>query len=214
MKLIGRIKEPFCGISHGVGIVLSVVALVVLLVVANGRPWHTAAFAVYGASLIFLYTASTVYHTVNGTPRQVHRLMRLDHAAIFCLIAGSYTPICLIALRGPWGYSLLAIVWALAAVGILLTLLQKHDVEWPRIVLYVLMGWGSLFALEPLRVALGPGGFAWLIAGGVVYSIGTVIFAIDKPHLWPGKFSAHDLWHLFVLGGSACHFVVMLRYVA
>ncbi len=214
MKILSRIKEPFCGLSHGVGILLSVVALVTLLVVAHGRFWPTASFAIYGASLILLYSASTLYHSLRGSPRRELQLMRLDHSAIYVLIAGSYTPICLIALRGPWGWGLLLFIYALAALGIGVTLLWKSAPDWVRVVLYVLMGWASIVAFGPLRAALSPAGFAWLLAGGLVYSVGTVIFALDRPHLWPGKFSAHDLWHLFVLGGSACHFVVMLRYVA
>jgi hemolysin III len=214
MKSIARIKEPFCGLSHGFGVVLSVAALIALLVVARGRFWHTAGFAIYGASLILLYSASTLYHSLDGPPYFVQRLMRLDHSAIFGLIAGSYTPICLISMRNELGWTLLLSVYSLAAAGIALTLRWKNGPDWPRVSLYIILGWLSVLAFAPLRDALTPEGMAWLVAGGVVYSVGTIIFATDRPHLWPGKFSAHDLWHLFVLGGSACHFVVMLRYVA
>lgn len=214
MKIIQRIKEPFCGLSHGLGIILSVIALIVLLVVSRGRFWHTMGFTIYGASLITLYTASTLYHSLHRPPQDTYRLMRFDHAAIFGLIAGSYTPICMIAMRGVWGWGLLIAVYAAATLGIAITLLWKNGPEWPRVVLYVIMGWMSMVALPPLREALTPQGMAWLIGGGVIYSIGTIIFATDWPHLWRGKFSAHDLWHVCVLGGSACHFVVMLRFVA
>lgn len=214
MKILGRIKEPFCGLSHGVGIVLSVIALILLLGASRGRPWHVASFAIYGASLLALYTASTLYHSLHVSSRREESLMRLDHVAIYGLIAGSYTPICLLALRGAWGWGLLLFIYALAAVGIAVTLKWKSAPDWIRVALYVLMGWASLIAFGPLREALSPAGMAWLVGGGLVYSVGTIIFALDRPHLWPGKFSAHDLWHLFVLGGSACHFVVMLRFVA
>lgn len=214
MRILGRIREPFCGLSHGLGIVLSIIGAITLLVVSRGRPWHTASFAIYGATLIALYTSSTLYHSLDVPPRQEDKLMRLDHSAIYGLIAGSYTPICLVALRGAWGWGLLLFVYALAAVGITTTLRWKSAPDWLRVALYVLMGWASIVAFGPLRTALSPQGFAWLVGGGLVYSVGTVIFALDRPHLWPGKFSAHDLWHLFVLGGSACHFVVMLRFVA
>jgi hemolysin III len=214
MRLFGRIKEPFCGLSHGVGIVLSLFALGVLLVEARGRPWHVASFAIYGASLLGLYTASTLYHSLRVSARVEEKLMRLDHLAIYGLIAGSYTPICVLALRPPWGWGLLGFIYVLGAIGIGITLLWKSAPDWVRVVLYVAMGWASLVALGPLREALSPQGLAWLVGGGIVYSIGTVIFALDRPHLWPGRFSAHDLWHLFVLGGSACHFVVMFRFVA
>lgn len=214
MKKTRWIKEPFCGLSHGTGVVLSVVALVALLVMAGGRPWHTVGFAIYGVSLITLYTMSTLYHTLPVSPRARVWLQRLDHSAIYLLIAGSYTPLCLVTLRGGWGWSLLGVIWGLAIAGIACSLSWHRAPQWLRVVLYVVMGWLVLLALGPLRAALSPEGLMWLVAGGVVYSVGTVIFATDKPHLWPGKFSAHDLWHLFVLGGSACHFVVMARFVA
>ena len=214
MNWLRRIKEPFCGVSHGIGILLSVAALIWLLVLAQGRFWHTLGFAIYGASLIALYTASTLYHSIDVSPRVTEKLMRFDFCAIYLLIAGSYTPVCLISLRGVWGWSLFGAVWTLAIIGIAAILLWKGAPDWLRILLYVVMGWMVLLAFVPLQAAITPAGVQWLVAGGVIYSIGTVIFAIDKPHLWPGKFSAHDLWHLFVLGGSVCHFVVMARFVA
>jgi hemolysin III len=208
------IKEPFCGLSHGAGIVLSVVALIVLMVEARGRPWHMVGFAVYGVTLVSLYTASTLYHSLFADPRQYKLLQRLDHIAIFLLIAGTYTPVCLVTLRGVWGWSLLGAIWSMAFFGIGSSLFWKNTPEWLRVTLCVVMGWLAMVAYEPLRTALGPAGFAWLVGGGVVYSIGTIIFATDWPHLWPGKFSAHDLWHIFVLGGSTCHFIMMLYFVA
>ena len=206
------IKEPFCGLSHGIGAVLSVIALIVLLDLARGRPWHTVAFAIYGVSLILLYTASALYHWLPVGPPHVYRLMRFDHTAIFLLIAGTFAPVCLLALRGPWGWGLLVAEYTLAAIGIASLFWPRVPHAW-RVVLYLIMGWISLFAMGPLRASLSPAAFAWLIAGGIVYSMGAAIFALDRPHLWPGKFSAHDLWHVFVLGGSACHFFLMLCLV-
>lgn len=188
------------------------VALLVLLDLARGRPWHTVAFSIYGVSLILLYTASALYHWLPVGPPLVYRLMRFDHTAIFLLIAGTFAPVCLIALRGPWGWGLLIVEYTLATIGIA-SLLWPRVPHAARFVLYLIMGWISLFAMGPLRAALSPAAFAWLIAGGLVYSTGATIFALDRPHLWPGKFSAHDLWHLFVLGGSACHFLLMLCLV-
>ena len=214
IAMMRRIKEPFCGLSHGVGVLLSIAALITLLVMAQGRLWHTIGFAIYGASLIALYLASALYHWIDASERVTLWLQKFDHCAIYLLIAGSYTPVCLIALHGVWGWSLLSAVWALAIFGIICRLFWSRAPDWLRIAVYVMMGWMVLLAFGPLRNALSPAGLYWLIAGGVVYSIGTLIFAIDKPHLWPGKFSAHDLWHLFVLGGSACHFVVMACFVA
>lgn len=215
-----RIREPFCGLSHGAGAVLSAVALVVLLVLARGRLWHTLGFAVFGISLILLYSASALYHCLPATtPRALERLQRFDYVAIFLLIAGTYAPICLVALRGSgaWGWGLLAAQYTLAGIGIGGVLLGRRRWRLPdgvRVALYVVMGWMCVIALGPLRAALDPAALGWLLAGGLAYSLGTVIFALDRPHLWPGRFSAHDLWHLFVLGGSACHFVLMCRFAA
>lgn len=208
-----RIKEPFCGLSHGVGAVLAVAALIALLILAHGRFWHIVGFAIYGASLIVLYTASTLYHSLHASPRQEARLQQLDHVAIFLLIAGSYTPVCLVPLHGAWGWSLLGIEYFLAAVGIA-TALSPTRRSWLRVTICVVMGWLALVALGPLRQTLPPAALGWLVGGGLIYSAGTIIYATDRPHLWPGRFSAHDLWHLFVLGGSVCHFIVMLRFVA
>jgi hemolysin III len=208
------IREPFCGVSHLVGIVLSVVGLVALLVLSRGRPWHVVSFAIYGASLVVLYTASTLYHSLPVAPHRVERLRQFDLVAIFLLIAGTYAPLCLVPLRGPWGWSLLATEYGVAGIGIAAVLRYQGLPDGLRIVLYAGMGWLIVIAGEPLRRALPPGALAWLLGGGIAYSLGAVVVAMDRPHLWPGKFTAHDLWHLFVLGGSACHFVLMLCFVA
>jgi hemolysin III len=206
------IKDPFCGLSHFVGALLAIAALVVLLMLADGRPWHVLGFSIYGATLILLYVASTLCHSVHCAPRTADRLDRFDHVAIFLLIAGTYTPICLVPLRGPWGWTLLALEWLLAAIGIVI--IARGPVrQWPRVILYLAMSWVVIIAVGPLWQALTPAAIAWLIAGGIVYTGGAVIYAMDRPHLWPGKFAAHDLWHVLVLIGSACHFAAMLSFV-
>jgi hemolysin III len=209
------------------GVVLSVIGLIVLLVLAWGRPWHIVSFSIYGASLIFLYTASAIYHSFQGATsrsdyvtsarekvRALSRLQRLDHGAIYGLILGTYVPVCLVTLRGGWGWTLLGLETGLASFGVVASIFWKRAPDWLRVTLYIVMGWLALIAMGPLRTALPPSAIAWLVGGGVIYSVGTVIYALDRPHLWPGKFSAHDLWHLFVMGGSACHFVLMLRFIA
>jgi hemolysin III len=207
------IREPFCGLSHLTGAVLSIPALVTLLILAAGRVWHVVGFSIYGASLFLVYLASTLYHTLSAAPHQMRRLQKFDRSAIYLLIAGTYAPICLTQLRGAWGWSLLTAEYVMAAVGVTAVLFGKNTPNWLRVTLYVGMGWLALIALAPLRQVFSPVALAWLLAGGVIYSIGTIVYATDRPHLWPGRFSAHDLWHVFVLGGSACHFVVMLYTV-
>ncbi|MCC2671648.1 MAG: channel protein hemolysin family [Armatimonadetes bacterium] len=208
------VREPFNGVSHFAGAILSVIGLILLLVFARGRPWHLAGFLVYGASLVLLYTASTLYHSVHGCPEKINRLMKFDQVAIFALIAGTYTPICLVPLRGVWGWTLLAVVWTIALVGMGLRVGWRKSPHWVPIALYLIMGWMSVSAVGPLCRSLPPEAIQWLFAGGLVYTIGCVVFALKRPRLWPGVFSSHELWHVFVLGGSTCHFVLMLRFVS
>jgi hemolysin III len=215
MRWIKRcIKEPFPGISHLVGALLSVAALVALLMRANGRVWHVVSFAVYGATLILLYTASAMTHSIHCSPRISERLDRLDYSAIFLLIAGTYTPICLVPLRGPWGWALLSGIWSLAVLGIFSVWMWRSRKTWARTLIYLSMGWLAILAASEIFRTFTPSAVAWLIAGGVVYTVGAIIFITDRPHVWPGRFMAHDLWHVLVLLGSACHFMVMIEFVA
>lgn len=201
--------ERFNSLSHLAGTALAATGAVVLVVLAArlGDAWKIVAFSIYGAMLVLLYAASTAYHSARGRAKAV--LQKLDHCSIYLLIAGSYTPFALVSLRGPWGWALLGTVWALALVGIVQELCWARGARVLSLVLYVAMGWLALVAVVPLWRALTPTGFAWLAAGGAVYTLGIVFYAADQriPH-------GHGVWHLFVLGGSACHFVTVLRFVA
>lgn len=211
-----KLREPFCSGSHLLGAVLSVVALIVLVCLADGRIPHLIGFTLYGASLVALYTASGLYHGVfpaPHAPRRLQRLQRFDHSAIFLLIAGTYAPLCLVTLRGPWGWGLFAAEYTLALVGIVASVGQKRLPDIARITLYLVMGWLVVAVTPPLRAALPPAGLALLVGGGLTYCAGVVVFATDRPHLWPGRFSAHDLWHVFVMAGSVCHFLLMLFFI-
>jgi hemolysin III len=208
------VKDPFPGMSHFVGALLSVLALVVLLVAAHGRAWYVVSFAIYGSTLILLYAASALAHSLHCSPRVEAWLDRCDYTAIFLLIAGTYTPLCLITLRGPTGWWLLAGVWGLALSGIASLYIWKSRKNWPRVLVYLLMGWLSVLAIRSIVGALPAAGVAWLFGGGMVYSLGAVVFMTNRPNLWPGRFVAHDLWHVMVLTGSACHFILMLVFVA
>ena len=209
-----RPKDPFPAWSHWVGVLLSVTGTVVLLVAAAGKPLHLVGFAVYGLSMVLLYVASALAHSLDCSHRNVARLERFDYIAIFLLIAGTYTPLCLVSLRGPWGWGLLAAAWATAAFGITSLFLTRPGMHWPRVATYVVMGWLALFAAPEIIRVLPRPAILLLIAGGVVYSLGALVFLTQRPRLWPGRFGSHDLWHCMVLAGSACHFAVMLRYVA
>ncbi|WP_173063532.1 PAQR family membrane homeostasis protein TrhA [Sulfurimicrobium lacus] len=201
--------ERFNALTHLVGAVLALAGAIVLIVVAaqDGDRWKVASVAIYGVTLVLLYSFSALYHSsLRGRAKDI--LRKLDHHSIYLLIAGSYTPFCLVTLRGPWGWSLFGVVWGLAVLGSLQELRSKSGARILSVVFYVVMGWVVLAALVPLRQALGSAGFAWLTAGGLFYTIGIVFYALDTriPH-------AHGVWHLFVIAGSAAHYVAILNYV-
>ncbi|OHC47074.1 MAG: hemolysin III, partial [Pseudomonadales bacterium RIFCSPLOWO2_02_FULL_63_210] len=179
-----------------------------LLVLASldGEPMKIVSVAIYGATLLLLYSVSTIYHSVQGRAKVIMR--KIDHLSIYLLIAGSYTPFCLVTLRGPWGWSLFAVVWVLALIGMLQEIKPRSEARVLSLVIYALMGWIVLVAVKPLIAALSAAGFAWLAAGGVLYTVGIIFFAYDSRFRhW------HGIWHLFVMAGSLLHFVAILFYV-
>jgi len=201
-------EEIANSVTHGLGLLLAVAALVVLVVGAArlGDPWRVASFSFYGASLVALYLASTLYHAVPGV-RAKAWLKRCDHAAIFALIAGTYTPIMLVTLRGPLGWTMAGIVWVIMAAGIAMKFLFIQRFQRLLLGAYVAMGWIVVFVMHPLWQRLPGAALGWLIAGGVVYTAG-VAFYVRKSLPY-----GHAIWHLFVLGGSACHFFFFYLHV-
>jgi hemolysin III len=171
-------------------------------------------FSIFGASLILLYAASAFYHLLPLSEKGNRTLRRIDHMMIYVLIAGSYTPFCLVALRGPWGWGLLVPVWAAALGGMIMTFFWLSAPRWLYTFLYAAMGWGVVLATGPLLKALPSGGFTWLLIGGLFYTVGAVVYGTKWPRLKPGVFGFHELWHLFVMAGSLSHFWAVLRYVA
>lgn len=200
--------ERFNAISHLIGAILALAGGVLLIVLADlrGNTRTIIGVSVYSIALVLLYTISTLYHSLRGRAKDI--LRRLDYQAIYLLIAGSYTPFCLVTLHGPWGWSLLGIVWTLAIIGMWQELHPKNEARVLSIVIYVLMGWVVLVAIIPLLHALGRAGFILLAAGGVLYTGGIVFYAYDyKFKHW------HGIWHLFVVAGSATHYFAILFYV-
>ncbi|WP_025915657.1 hemolysin III family protein [Herminiimonas sp. CN] len=200
--------ERFNSISHLAGAILAAIGTTFLIVLAArlGDPWKVVSFSIYGAMLLTLYIGSTLYHSVRGTAKDV--LRKLDHCAIYLLIAGSYTPFVLVTLRGPWGWSLFGVVWGLALLGIAQEIWFAKGARLLSLAIYVLMGWLALVAIAPLVSALTPAGFAWLAAGGLLYTIGIIFYVRDEKMR-----HGHGIWHLFVLCGSACHYFAVLLYV-
>lgn len=200
--------ERFNAWTHLVGALLAAVGAVWLLVLAvsSGDIWKILSAAIYSTTLVVLYSISTVYHSIRGRAKAV--LRKLDHLSIYLLIAGSYTPFCLVTLRGPWGWTLFGIVWTLAAIGMLQEIKPRSEARVLSLVIYAVMGWIVLVAIEPLIRQLGIAGFIWLAAGGVLYTLGIVFFAFDERFRhW------HGIWHMFVIGGSLAHFIAILVYV-
>ncbi|NUN04159.1 MAG: hemolysin III family protein [Bdellovibrio sp.] len=200
--------ERFNSITHLIGAALSVAGTSVLITLASvqGDAWKIVATSVYGGILVLLYTISTLYHSLQGRAKVI--LQKLDHIAIYLLIAGTYTPFTLITLRGPWGWWLFGINWTLAVIGITYELTLAHRSRTPSMIIYVLMGWLIVAALKPLTAALPLAGLVWLSLGGLLYTGGIVFFLYDT------KFRHfHGIWHLFVLGGSICQYFCILFYL-
>ena len=210
-----RIKDPVSSLTHLVGAIIAIPMTVLLILrsCAVGSAWHVVSFAIFGAALILLYTASAVYHMLPISEKAQAVLRRIDHMMIFVLIAGTYTPICLVPLRGAWGYTLLALVWTIAAAGIVLKALWMDAPRWLSSIIYVAMGWIVVIALYPLAHSVSTGALALLFAGGLTYTIGAVIYALKKPYFHFRFFGFHELFHLFVMGGSAFHIAFMFRLI-
>ena len=204
--------ERFNSITHAVGAAMAATSGVVLIVIASrgGDPWKIISFSIYAATLLTLYLTSTLYHSVRGAAKDV--LRKMDHCAIYLLIAGTYTPFTLVTLRetGGWGgWVMFGIVWALALAGIAQELWYASGARILSLVIYVMMGWLALFDIKTLIAALGWNGFAWLAAGGLFYTVGIAFYATDHRVR-----HGHGIWHLFVLGGSICHYLAVVFYVA
>jgi hemolysin III len=210
-----RLRDPVSGLTHLVFAVMAVIGATVLITLAAvyHKWWHLAAFIVYGVSLCLLYLASSLYHLLPVSEPARKVLRQLDHIAILLLIAGTYTPVCLVPLRGPLGWSLFAAVWALALVGMFVTIFAIKGPRWLGVALYLALGWLVIVAVWPLFHRLSPEGLAWLALGGMFYSVGAVIYAEKKPNPVPGIFGFHEIFHIFVMLGSLSHFVAIVRAV-
>lgn len=210
-----KMREPVSGLTHLIGAILSIVGLVLMIyyAVSVGTVWHIVSFSIFGASLILLYTASSLYHLLCISDKGVRVLRKIDHMMIYILIAGTYTPICLIPLRGGWGYSLLAIIWGIALVGIILKLLWFDAPRWLYTLFYLIMGWLVVIAFWPMVKTIPLAGIMWMVAGGILYSIGAAIYGTKWPKLNFKLFGFHEIFHVFVLLGSFSHFWFIFRYV-
>jgi hemolysin III len=210
MKRPLQVKEELANtITHAIGVGLSIAGLILLVVRAamGGDVWQVVSFSIYGASLILLYLASTLYHAFRS-PRVKEIFRVMDHSAIYLLIAGTYTPFLLVTLRGPWGWSLFGIIWGLALAGITFKIIFGPKYEMVSTIFYLLMGWVVIIAIKPLLAVLPTAGFFWLLGGGLAYSLGVIFF------IWEKLPFNHAIWHGFVMTGSFLHFFAVLFYLS
>ena len=211
------IREPGSAITHFIGCLMALIAASPLLIKAHGNATYMLAMTIFATSMVLLYAASTIYHSICHVSAKVLRnFQKLDHMMIFVLIAGSYTPVCMIILGGRIGYTLLALVWGIAVAGIIIKGLWITCPKWFSSVLYISMGWVCVLAFTQIVNSLSPAAFGWLLAGGIIYTVGGIIYALKVP-LFDAKhknFGSHEIFHLFVMAGSACHFILMYVYIA
>lgn len=211
--------RPWSALTHALGVLLSLVGTLLLLhrcQVEQLSRWHLVSFAIYGGAMFCLYLASTLYHCLNGSVGTRLLLRKLDHCSIALLIAGSYTPVCLTVLRqaGGWGWALCGVIWAMALCSCCLSIAWIGAPRWLSSGVYLVMGWLALVVLYPLSQLLPAPGMAWLVAGGVLYTVGGVLYAVKWPLRDAPRFGCHEIFHLFILAGSLCHFALMYQVVA
>lgn len=217
-RITKNLKDPGSAITHFIGMMMAIFAATPLMIKSIHSPEkaHTISLAIFIVSMILLYGASTLYHSVKCSEKVTKRLRKLDHAMIFVLIAGSYTPICVIVLKPAVGLPLLALVWSIALAGIILKLCWINAPAWLSSAIYIIMGWACVLAFSPIMNGLVKPAFYWLLTGGIIYTIGGIIHALKLP-IFNAKhknFGSHEIFHLFVMLGSFCHFIVMYGFLA
>jgi hemolysin III len=208
--MFSKLREPVNGLTHLGGAFTAFLGLIAMIIVGWGGTARNISILVYGLSLIAMFSASATYHLARVKPRIQQVLRKFDHSAIFLLIAGSYTPFCLIAFTGFWRWGLLAIIWTIAAIGIIVKILYVKAPRWLNAAIYVSMGWLCVMAAPQMPAVLPLSAMVWLIVGGVIYTLGAVVYATKIFNFVPGKFGFHEVWHIFVLLGASAHFVAII----
>lgn len=213
--MISKLRDPISSLTHMVGAILAIPILIslVYLSLEYATPWHALGFFVFGVSLFLLYAASATYHAVHAKESTIQFLRRIDHMMIFVLIAGTYTPICLVMLHGTVGIALLTLVWSMAIAGVLVKLFWLNAPRWLSTVLYVVMGWSALLVFKPILEIIPPKDFGLLLLGGILYTVGAVIYATKWPKITGKWIGFHEIFHIFVLAATACHVLFMYRIV-
>ena len=208
-----RFKDPIGGLMHVASALAAGLGVFILWQFSPAEGWARPAALIYGLSLVLQFVASSAYHLIKTTPYRESLLRKLDHVAIFLLIAGTYTPICVIVFTGTWRSAMLITIWSIAAIGVLFKLLFIKAPTWLSVGIYVVMGWLGFLGLAQLVQALPLTALGWLLGGGVLYTTGAIVYATRRPDFFPGVFGFHEVWHLFVTAASAAHYVFILGYV-
>lgn len=208
--MLNKLREPVNSLTHWAGAILALIGLIALIIIGWDTPAKIISFAIYGVSLIFMFSASATYHMVRVKDRALEIFRKVDHAAIFVLIAGTYTPFCVNAFTGFWKWGMLSLIWSLAIIGIIVKIFYIRAPRWLNAGIYVLMGWISVAAAGQMLASLPAWVFGWLIAGGVIYTLGAVVYATKIFNFKPGVFGFHEVWHIFVLLAAIAHYVAVL----
>lgn len=208
-----KLRDPVSGLTHLGAAILALMGLILLIVLAWGEPIKLTSLIVYGASMVLLFTASATYHMVISTPKVIENLRKFDHAAIYLLIAGTYTPFCINAFSGFWQWGLLTIIWVLALIGIGIKIFVIRAPRWVNAGVYLIMGWMVILATKEMLNTLSPMALTWLLIGGVVYTLGAIIYITKKMDFIPGQFGFHEVWHIFVMVAAAAHYISILNII-
>ena len=205
-----KLREPVNSLTHWAGAVLALIGLIALLVISWGTLAKVISLTIYGTSLIFLFSASATYHMVQAKEKALELFRKIDHAAIYCLIAGTYTPFCVIAFSGFWQWGMLSMIWSLALIGILVKVFYIRAPRWLNAGIYLIMGWLCVAAIGQMLAVLPVWVLGWLFVGGVVYTLGSIVYVTKIFNFVPGVFGFHEIWHIFVMLAAAAHFIAVL----
>ncbi len=212
--MISKFRDPVSGLIHLFSALLALVGLVLLLVLTNGQGLKQLSMGIYGVSLVTLFTASAVYHLANPAESALLKLRKFDHSAIYVLIAGTYTPILINFFSGFLRWGFLVLIWGIALAGVIVKLFVINAPRWVTAGVYLVMGWMAVLIVKPMLQSMPSAALWWMLAGGLTYSIGAIIYITKKMDFWPGVFGFHEVWHVFVSLAALCHFVMIFRYIA
>ena len=212
--MLNKFRDPISGLTHLAAAVCALCGLAILLLIGHDDTTKAISLTIYGVSLVLMFAASAAYHMVKAPPQVIKALRKADHSAIYLLIAGSYTPICLNFFQGFWQWGLVGIVWGMALIGVAIKIFIIKAPRWLTAGIYLLMGWMAILAIPEMLVVMPVSALIWLVLGGLFFTLGAVVYISKKPDFYPKVFGFHEVWHIFVIFGCACHFTVIATFIA